>query len=88
MTSAALALSSLLHQPGRTAVSVVGTAFAVVLVFTQLGFLGAVENTATLLYGKMRFDVLVTSGEYVDLSRPGNGVGSHPGAGAGRGRRG
>ncbi len=71
MTSARLALSSLLHQPGRSAVSVVGTAFAVVLVFMQLGFLGSVENTATLLYGKMRFDVLVTSGEYGDLSRPG-----------------
>jgi len=71
MTPARLALSSLLHQPGRTAVSVIGTAFAVVLVFMQLGFLGAVENTATLLYGKMRFDVLVTSGEYIDLSRPG-----------------
>jgi putative ABC transport system permease protein len=71
MTSARLALSSLLHQPGRTAVSVVGTAFAVVLVFMQLGFLGSVENTATLLYDRMRFDVLITSGEYVDLSRPG-----------------
>lgn len=71
MTARRLALASLLHQPGRTAVSVVGTAFAVVLMFMQLGFLGAVENTATLLYGKMRFDVLVTSGEYIDLSRPG-----------------
>lgn len=71
MTPGRLALSSLLHQPGRTAVSVIGTAFAVVLVFMQLGFLGAVENTATLLYGKMRFDVLLTSGEYIDLSRPG-----------------
>lgn len=71
MTPSRLALASLLHQPGRTAVSVVGTAFAVVLMFMQLGFLGSVENTATLLYGKMRFDVLVTSGEYIDLSRPG-----------------
>jgi putative ABC transport system permease protein len=71
MTARRLALSSLLHQPGRTAVSVVGTAFAVVLMFMQLGFLGAVENTATLLYGKMRFDVLVVSREYIDLSRPG-----------------
>ncbi|MCU0704572.1 MAG: FtsX-like permease family protein [Fimbriiglobus sp.] len=71
MTAARLALSSLLHQPGRTAVSVVGTAFAVVLVFMQLGFLGAVETTATQLYDKLQFDVLVTSGEYIDLSRPG-----------------
>lgn len=71
MTPSRLALRSLLHQPGRTSVSVVGTAFAVVLMFMQLGFLGAVENTATLLYGKMRFDVLVVSREYIDLSRPG-----------------
>lgn len=71
MTSQRLAFSSLWHQPGRTAVSVVGTGFAVVLMFMQLGFLGAVRNTATLLYGKMRFDVLVTSSEYIDLSRPG-----------------
>lgn len=71
MTAFRLALRSLLHQPGRTAVSVIGTAFAVVLMFMQLGFLGAVQNTATLLYGKMRFDVLVVSREYIDLSRPG-----------------
>jgi putative ABC transport system permease protein len=71
MTASRLALASLLHQPGRTAVSVVGTGCAVILVFMQLGFLGSVENTATLLYGKLRFDVMVTSGEYIDLSRPG-----------------
>ena len=71
MTSSRLALTSLLHQPGRTAVSVIGAAFAVVLVFMQLGFLGSVENTATLLYNKMRFDVLVASSEYIDMSRPG-----------------
>ena len=71
MTSARLALTSLLHQRGRTLISVIGCAFAVVLVFMQLGFLGAVENTAALLYGKLRFDILLTSSEYIDLSRPG-----------------
>jgi putative ABC transport system permease protein len=71
MIASRLALSSLLHQPGRTAVSVIGTGCAVVLVFMQLGFLGSVENTATLLYGKLRFDVIITSGEYIDLSRAG-----------------
>jgi putative ABC transport system permease protein len=71
MTSLRLALSNLLHERGRTIISVVGAAFAVVLVFMQLGFLGSVENTATLLYGKMRFDLLITSTEYIDLSRPG-----------------
>ena len=72
MTTLRLALANLLHQRGRTAISVVGAAFAVVLVFMQLGFLGSVENTATLLYGKMRFDLLITSTEYIDLSRPGS----------------
>src|SRR5690348_7823248 len=71
MTASHLALTSLLHQRGRTAVSVVGAGFAVVLVFMQLGFLGSVENTATLLYAKMRFDVLIASSEYIDMSRPG-----------------
>jgi len=71
MTPLRLALSTLLHRPGRTIVSVVGTAFAVVLVFMQMGFLGAVRNTATLLYDKLDFDVLIKSSEYIDLSRPG-----------------
>lgn len=72
MTSLRLAFSNLLHERGRTIISVVGAAFAVVLVFMQLGFLGSVENTATLLYGKMRFDLLITSTEYIDLSRTGS----------------
>jgi len=72
MTSLRLALANLLHERGRTAISVVGAAFAVVLVFMQLGFLGSVENTATLLYDKMRFDLLITGSEYIDLSRPGS----------------
>ncbi len=72
MTALRLALANLLHERGRTAISVVGAAFAVVLVFMQLGFLGSVENTATLLYGKMRYDLLITSSEYIDMSRPGS----------------
>lgn len=71
MSPKRLALASLTHQPVRTGVSVVGTAFAVILMFMQLGFLGSVQNTATLLYGKLRFDVLIASREYIDLSRPG-----------------
>jgi len=66
-----LALASLLHDRGRSAVSVTGAAFAILLVFMQLGFLGATKNTATILYDKLRFDVIVTSSEYLDFSRPG-----------------
>jgi len=72
MTSLRLAISSLLHRRGRTVVSVTGAAFAVVLVFMQLGFLGSVRNTATLLYDRLRFDIILTSSEYIDLSRTGS----------------
>jgi putative ABC transport system permease protein len=71
VTSARLALSNLAHERGRTAVSVTGAAFAVVLVFMQYGFLGALNDTATLLYDRLAFDLLLTSSEYLELSRPG-----------------
>ena len=71
MTSFRLALSNLRHDRGRAAVSITGAGFAVVLIFMQLGFLGATESTATLLYDRLNFDVLVLSSEYLDLSRPG-----------------
>ncbi len=71
MTAFRLALSNLAHERGRTAVSVTGAAFAVVLVFMQYGFLGALYNTATLLYDRLDFDLLLTSSEYLELSRPG-----------------
>ena len=72
MTSYRLALSNLFHDRGRSAVSVTGAAFAVVLIFMQLGFLGATQNTATLLYDRLNFDLLITSSEYLDFSRPGS----------------
>lgn len=71
MTAFRLALSNLAHERGRTAVSVTGAAFAVVLVFMQYGFLGALYDTATLLYDRLAFDLLLTSSEYLELSRPG-----------------
>jgi len=71
MTPIRLALINLLHDSKRTAISVIGAAFAVVLVFMQLGFLGSVENTATLFYDKLQFDAIVISSEYIDMSRPG-----------------
>lgn len=72
MSAFRLALASLLHDRVRSAVSVTGAAFAILLVFMQLGFLGATKNTATILYDKLHFDVLITSSEYLDFSRPGS----------------
>lgn len=62
-----LSTLNLLAVPGRAAVWVAGVAFALLLIFVQLGFRGAVANTATIVYSKMRFDVLIRSPEYLHL---------------------
>lgn len=71
MTPFALAWSNLRQQPGRTLISVVGVAFAVLLIFMQFGFFGSVQRTATLLYDKLDFDLLMVSSEYISLAKPG-----------------
>jgi putative ABC transport system permease protein len=63
-------LSNLLHQRIRTLISLAGVAFAVLLIFSQLGFLGAVDQTARLLFDKLDFDLLLTSREYLNLNTP------------------
>ena len=63
-----LAWSNLTHQKIRTGVSLVGVGFAVLLVFMQLGFLGAVFTTANLVYDQFDFDVVILSKEYVSLN--------------------
>jgi putative ABC transport system permease protein len=63
-----LAWRNLVHNKVRTAVAVAGVAFAVVLVFMQLGFRGAVISTATLIYQALDFDVLVRSVEYISFA--------------------
>jgi putative ABC transport system permease protein len=66
-----LAWLNLLHERTRTLVAVAGVAFAALLIFVQLGFLGATEATATLIYDRLDFDVAVISSEYQDLVRAG-----------------
>ena len=70
MTPFRLALMNLLHDRVRSMVSITGSAFAVLLIFMQYGFLGALQNTATLLYDRLNFDLLITSSEYLEMSRP------------------
>src|SRR5262245_44719271 len=67
-----LAWSHLLHESTRTLVAVAGVAFAVLLLFAQLGFYLAVRNTATLVYDALDFDLAVLSSEYLDMLRPGS----------------
>jgi putative ABC transport system permease protein len=71
MTPLRLAWANLVYKRTRTVIASAGVAFAVVLVFMELGFLGGVERTATMLYDKLQFDFIITSSEYLDISRPG-----------------
>jgi putative ABC transport system permease protein len=71
VTPLVLAWSNLAHKRGRTAIAAGGVAFAVILVFMELGFLGGVGRTATMLFDKLNFDLLLASSEYLDMSRPG-----------------
>jgi putative ABC transport system permease protein len=56
----------------RTGISLAGVMFTVILIFMQLGFLGAVEQTATLLFDHLDFDLLLVSSEYLDFRRSGD----------------
>lgn len=66
-----LALHNLGHQLTRTIVSIAGVGFALLLVFMQLGFQGAVSHTATNVLENARFDLLLRSSDYMHLYEPG-----------------
>ncbi|AMV31012.1 FtsX-like permease family protein [Pirellula sp. SH-Sr6A] len=65
-----VALLNLLSHPARAAVSLGGVSFALLLIFMQLGFRGAVGNTATIVYGKLSGEVVIRSFDYVHLYEP------------------
>ena len=60
-----LALLNILSNVPKTVLSVAGIGVAIVLIFMQLGFRGAVEDTATNIYGKLNFDLLIRSPDYL-----------------------
>lgn len=72
-----LGLFNLWHQMARTAVSVAGVGFALLLVFMQLGFQGAVSHTAVNVYEHIPFDVLIRSTDYMHLYEPARIARSH-----------
>ena len=65
-----ISLLNFISQPTRAIVSVLGVAFALLLIFMQLGFRGAVGNTATIVYGKLTGDLVMRSPDYVHLYEP------------------
>lgn len=65
-----LAWYNLSQEKLRTAVAAAGVAFSLTLVFMQLGFLGSVTNTATLVLDQLDFDIAVVSRGYRHLAEP------------------
>ena len=65
-----LALLNLWHQQAKTLVSIGGVAFALLLVFMQLGFMGAVSHTATNVLDHLHFDIVIRARDYLHLYEP------------------
>ncbi|MEL7335752.1 MAG: DevC protein, partial [Planctomycetota bacterium] len=65
-----IARRNLFNQPVRAAVSVGGIGFAILLMFMQLGFLGAVGDTATNLFERMDGQLVVRSPQYLHAYDP------------------
>lgn len=66
-----IAFHNLWHQGTKTLVSIGGVAFALLLVFMQLGFMGAVSRTATNVLENLNFDILIRARDYLHLYEPG-----------------
>lgn len=66
-----IAIYNLWHQGAKTFVSIAGVAFALLLVFMQLGFMGAVSHTATNVLEQLEFDILLRPKDYLHLYESG-----------------
>ena len=65
-----LAWRNIVHAKVRSLVALAGISFAILLIFMQLGFHSAARNSAMLVYNGLDFDLLITSPQYMFLSRP------------------
>ncbi len=63
-----LAWKNLTHNKMRTAIALAGVGFAVILIFMQMGFKGAIRKTATQIYDALDFDLMLRSPAYLHLT--------------------
>ncbi|MEO1403143.1 MAG: ABC transporter permease DevC [Cyanobacteria bacterium J06635_1] len=59
---------NLLHERTRLGVAIAGVAFATLLIFMNLGFLGALLNTTTNFYEKFNADIFLMSPQSLEIS--------------------
>lgn len=63
-----LAWLNLLHERTRLVVAIAGVAFAVVLIFMNLGFQGALLKSTTVMYDEFDAEVFLTSPQSLEIS--------------------
>jgi putative ABC transport system permease protein len=63
-----LAWLNLLHERTRLLVAIAGVAFAVLLIFMNLGFLGALSLTASQIYSQMNAEIFLRSPQTLEIS--------------------
>jgi putative ABC transport system permease protein len=63
-----LAWLNLVHEKTRLLVAIAGVAFAVILVFMNLGFLGSLAKAAALIYTQINAEVYLVSPQTLEIS--------------------
>ena len=63
-----LVLLNIVHDRTRALLGVVAVAFAVVLMFMQIGFYKTAGTSAQLIYGALNFEILLRSPHYLHLA--------------------
>jgi len=59
---------NLRQNPSQFALTIIAISFAVMLIFMQLGILGAVLKGATLIYDQLNFDIILISQKSLEVS--------------------
>ncbi|MBW4677071.1 MAG: ABC transporter permease DevC [Desmonostoc geniculatum HA4340-LM1] len=63
-----LAWLNLVHEKTRLVVAIAGVTFAVILVFMNLGFLGALVKTASIFYSNIDAEIYLVSPQTLEIS--------------------
>jgi putative ABC transport system permease protein len=66
-----LAWANITHNRARTAAGVSGVAFAIVLLFMQLGFYDTSYRSSTMIFDQLKFDIALRSPQYAHVRAAG-----------------
>lgn len=63
-----IAWLNLIHEKTRLLVAIAGVAFAVLLIFMNLGFLGSLSQTASMIYAQLNAELFLVSPQTLEIS--------------------